>query len=525
MTALPANIVDAMTSASWWGRWFSLGDWSRWHAFLRALFGLPMTDADLAVYSSCTGCSEPPAIRAQEAYAAVGRRGGKTRIMATVAAWLGAFEDWQQFLAAGEYAHVILIAKDKEQAGVAFGYLQSLFLDHPVLCDLVASATADSLTLTNRSIIRVGAASFRGLRGYAIAGLLADELGYWFDGEASANPAEEILAAIRPAMLQFAGRGMLLCGSSPYRRTGPLWEAFRKHYAAPTPVLFWKATTRLMNPSAPAEEIARAYDDDPQAAAAEYGAEFRQDLAAFVDRETVEAAVVLGRRELPPAADISYVAFCDPSGGSSNSMTLAIAHADAAGAGVLDCLREERPPFPPKSVVAEFATTLRSYGIAEVVGDAYGGEWPREQFRKRGIGYVVSEKAKSALYREALPLLNSGRIELLDHSVLISQFAALERRVARGGRDSIDHPPGGHETWPTPSRARWSWPQPRPHRAYGAGLTCCAPVNRSSGRSDASLSSLAPPPISWASLSATGPRQPTGMGAPARCSSTFSERH
>ena len=104
-----------------------------------------------------------------------------------------------------------------------------------------------------------------------------------------------------------------------------------------------------MYPSAPAEEIARAYDDDPQAAAAEYGAEFRQDLAAFVDRETVEAAVVLGRRELPPAADISYVAFCDPSGGSSDSMTLAIAHADAAGAGVLDCLREERPPFPPES--------------------------------------------------------------------------------------------------------------------------------------------------------------------------------
>ena len=28
---------------------------------------------------------------------------------------------------------------------------------------------------------------------------------------------------------------------------------------------------------------------------------------------------------------------------------------------------------------------------------------------------------------------------------LISQIACLERRTARGGRDSIDHPPNGHD--------------------------------------------------------------------------------
>jgi hypothetical protein len=34
---------------------------------------------------------------------------------------------------------------------------------------------------------------------------------------------------------------------------------------------------------------------------------------------------------------------------------------------------------------------------------------------------------------------------LLDHPRLVAQLCALERRTARGGRDSIDHPPGAHD--------------------------------------------------------------------------------
>jgi hypothetical protein len=78
-------------------------------------------------------------------------------------------------------------------------------------------------------------------------------------------------------------------------------------------------------------------------------------------------------------------------------------------------------------------------------GDRYGGEWPREVFRKHGIEYVVSDRAKSDLYRDLLPLLNSGRIELLDQPKLFAQLIGLERRTSRGGRDSIDHAPGAHD--------------------------------------------------------------------------------
>jgi len=108
-------------------------------------------------------------------------------------------------------------------------------------------------------------------------------------------------------------------------------------------------------------------------------------------------------------------------------------------------VREVRPPFSPDAVVEEFAETLRRYRIGQVVGDRYGAEWVGERFRKAGITYKPAEKPKSDLYRELLPAINAQTVELLDHPKLIAQLCQLERRTARGGRDSIDHAPRAHD--------------------------------------------------------------------------------
>jgi hypothetical protein len=223
-----------------------------------------------------------------------------------------------------------------------------------------------------------------------------------------------------------------------------LWAAYRKFYGKDSPVLVWKADTRTMNPTVPESIIREAYEDDPASAAAEYGAEFRTDVETFVAREVIDAATVPGRHELPPMHGVSYAAFVDPSGGSADSMTVAIAHRDG-NRGVVDAVRERRPPFSPDDAVAEFAALLKSYGVSEVQGDRYAGEWPRERFRSYGVEYVAAEKPKSDIYRDLLPILNSGRAELLDLPQLSAQLCRLERRTARGGRDSIDHAPGAHD--------------------------------------------------------------------------------
>jgi hypothetical protein len=44
-----------------------------------------------------------------------------------------------------------------------------------------------------------------------------------------------------------------------------------------------------------------------------------------------------------------------------------------------------------------------------------------------------------------LPLINSRATDLLDSERLVAQLVGLERRTARSGKDSIDHPPQFHD--------------------------------------------------------------------------------
>jgi hypothetical protein len=112
---------------------------------------------------------------------------------------------------------------------------------------------------------------------------------------------------------------------------------------------------------------------------------------------------------------------------------------------ILDAVREVTPPFSPENVVAEFATLLESYRIRKISGDRYAGLWPVEQFAKFGVRYEQAAKPKPELYVDSLPLINSRSIELLDNQRLFNQLCGLDRRTVRGGRESIDHAPGGHD--------------------------------------------------------------------------------
>ena len=125
-------------------------------------------------------------------------------------------------------------------------------------------------------------------------------------------------------------------------------------------------------------------------------------------------------------------------------MTLCISHLDGDTV-VIDCTRSVKPPFSPESVVEDFCEVLKPYRIRSITGDAYAGKWPREQFKKRGIDYRRSEKNKSEIYRDFLPLMNAHRVELPPNDQLARELIGLERRTARGGRDSIDHAPGAHD--------------------------------------------------------------------------------
>jgi hypothetical protein len=417
-----------------------LASWGPWVTALKAIFALPLDEPELALYRQHTGGSAPPLAPAREAWLVVGRRGGKSLIAALVAVYLATCRTYR--LAVGERGMLMVIAADRRQARVVFRYIGGFLDAVPALAALVERRTRESVYLTNGVTVEVHTASFRAVRGYTIVGVVADEIAYW-PAEDSANPDIEILNAVRPGMATVPG-ALLLAISSPYARRGALWEAYQRNFGHDTGVLVWQGETRAMNPTVDEAVIAAAYATDPTRAAAEYGARFRSDIETYVTREALDAAVTPGRQALPPVPGLFYTAFVDPSGGSQDAMTLAVAHVED-GRLVLDQALERRPPFSPEAVVAEFAGTLAQYGVTLVVGDRYGGEWPRERFAAHGVEYVVAGRPKADLYRDTLPLLNSGRVELLDHSRLLAQLLGLERRTGRSGRDSIDHAPGAHD--------------------------------------------------------------------------------
>ena len=440
------NIAEALADPALFRPQFAGATWSRWRVFLDAVFGLggTMTPDDLDVFRHHTGRQEPPLQPFAEAALIVGRRGGKSRVLALVAVFLAAFRDYRPHLAPGEVPTVAVIAADRKQARVILGYCAGLLKAVPMLAGLVGEELVESLTLTNGVVIEVHTGRIGAPRGRTFIAVLADEIAFWATDEAGANPDVEVVAAVRPGLATIPG-SVLLLASSPYAKRGVLYQTFRRHFGKDgSRVLVWRGTSLEMNPGLDPAIVEAAREDDPAAAAAEYDAQFRDDIAQYVPREVIDACTMVGRGELLPLSNISYVAAVDPSGGSSDSMTLAISHQEA-GHAVLDAVREVRPPFSPEAVVADFAALLKGYRIRTIVGDRYGGEWCREPFRRHGIEYGLAELTASQIFRDSLPLLTSGNAQLLDLPRLGNQLAALERRTSRSGMDLISHPPGGHD--------------------------------------------------------------------------------
>lgn len=438
-----SNISDAVLNPELFAPHFDpAGSWRSWYIFLKALFGLALSPEELPFFVECTQRAAAPTARAREAWLVVGRRGGKSFVLALIAVFLACFVRWEFKLAPGEVATIMVIAADRRQARVIFSYCSGLINATPVLKKLIVRESVDTISLSNRINIEIRTANFKTVRGYTIPAALCDEIAFW-PTEDSANPDMEILNAIRPAMASVPG-AMLLCGSSPYARRGALWKAYKDYFGQAGNVLVWQADTRKMNSTIPQDFIDQAYRDDPISAAAEYGALFRSDIEAFIPLEVVEEVTNRGVKEMEPRHGLTYAAFADPSGGSSDSFTLAIGHPEGERA-VQDCLRETRPPFSPDLVCKEYAELLKKYGVYSVKGDKYAGEWVVEGFRKYGISYEHSEQSKSELYVESLPLLTAKKALILDEPRTRAQLCALERRTARSGKDSIDHPPGGHD--------------------------------------------------------------------------------
>ena len=419
--------------------------WSAWRTLLIAAMGEPLTDDERIVFERFTGREREPLERVEEFWGIIGRRGGKSRAASVLAVYLATMVDYAGTLAVGERPVVLMLAQNQIQARIVLGYAVGIIRSVPMLSDLVATEAAEAVVLKSGVALEVRSASFRALRGVTCLACIADEAAFWFDDSGgSVNPDVEILNSVRPGLATTGGP--LIVISSPYARRGEVFETWQRHYGAEGDprILVARGASRDLNPSLPQSVVDRANERDPASASSEYLAQWRTDIEGFCSREAADACIEEGVFERPPLSSFTYTAFTDPSGGSADGFSIAISHREGTRA-VLDCVRERLPPFSPDSVITEFSALLKTYRCAVVTGDRYAGEFPRELFQKNGIAYRPSERSKSEIYTELLPLINARRVDLLDDKKSIGQLVGLERRTSRSGKDSIDHAPGAHD--------------------------------------------------------------------------------
>lgn len=436
----PISIDHALADPQLLGA--ALGDlttWQVWIAVLKASFGVTLSRTERRAFVAVAGRRRPPKQKVAELWAIVGRRAGKSRVAAAIAVYIACF--FQHDLDPGEIGYVLCLAATAAQAKTVFDYAEAFLRSSPVLRTMIETVTQDEIRLTNGVTIAIHVSSYRHVRGKTLLAVIADEISYWRSDD-SANPDREVLRAVSPSLASTGG--MLVAISSPYRKLGVLYERHRDYYGQDDDsVLVISAPTRALNPTIDQKIIDKAHKDDPEAARAEWDAEFRTDISALFTDQVLDDAVDYSRPlELPPRKGTRYCAFTDASAGRHDSFTVCIGHAEGERF-ICDVLRGYAAPFDPRTAAGEFAALARSYRCSKIVGDAFAGEWVAAAFKDAGIRYETSPLNKSALYLEALAPFNRGLVNIPAHDRLLRELRLLERRVSRSGKDAVDHPRNG----------------------------------------------------------------------------------
>ena len=113
--------------------------WEGWRTLLIAAMGEALNRAERRLFTKLTGRATEPLQLVEMLVAVVGRRGGKSRAMAALAAYIAGLCDHSGVLAPGERGVLLLIAPDQRQANILLNYIKAVFEQSPLLKQLIAN--------------------------------------------------------------------------------------------------------------------------------------------------------------------------------------------------------------------------------------------------------------------------------------------------------------------------------------------------------------------------------------------------
>jgi hypothetical protein len=144
-------------------------------------------------------------------------------------------------------------------------------LQAPLLAAEVVRQTDEIVEFRNGGSLEIITNSAALVRGRSAVAILGSECCSWRTDEHSASSDEEVVAAAEPSMAMCVDGGLLLLGSSVYRKRGYMYRKFRQlHGNNDAEDICWFAPSTVMNPKSPLHVVDKALAEDPHKGGAEY---------------------------------------------------------------------------------------------------------------------------------------------------------------------------------------------------------------------------------------------------------------
>jgi len=357
--------------------------------------------------------------------ARVGRRGGKSSTLCRLAVLLALYGAWT--IPPGDVGVVAFVSVSRDEASQRLRTIEAVLRAIGVKFKPIESG----IELVGRPVaFKVYACSVAAVSGPTCIAIVADEVAKWRDSDSGANPATEVLAALRPTTAT-QPNAIEILSSSPLGNEDAHARAFDEGDTATQIVA--SAPTWLANPSV-TEAATRGLEPDDRVWRREYAAIPQASALGAFDDEAVARAFRPVPRIIRTARRAGIL---DPSSGRSDAWAYGFA---GWSLPMADPTRAELVVDAVASVTGRFWQQISGDAIVDaVVAEA----------RKREVGVVHADQREalmlsSAFERRHLPYCvhdwtNAGKIEAVtrlrrwfaDDRIVLPDCPPLRRELAR----------------------------------------------------------------------------------------------
>lgn len=373
----------------------------------------------------------------------VGRRGGKSSTLCRLAVAWALWGAW--VIPPGDTAIVPFVSTDRTEASGRIRTIRDILRALGVACE----ERGEEIELRDRRVVfKVVTCSTRGVVGFTSIMIAADEMAIWENRDTAANPAAEVMAALRPTMAT-QPFGFEIDSSSPWSTSDYHHELFEAGDTEHQLTSF--APTWVANPTISEADTVQLEPDQATRDRA-YGA-IPGD--AGISNPLFDAAAVgLNTRSAPVELGYDpawrYVAGCDPSEGSSSGNAFSLVVVGLQGAGdsarfrVASC--HEFRGVTPDEAWCSVAKVLRAYRLGLAHSDSWSFAASSDLARRYGLTlqrHNQTVASKTGSFSDLASLVAQNRIELAPFKTLTADLLSIRRRLSPTGGWTIHLPTVG----------------------------------------------------------------------------------